>query len=39
MSPFPHPNSNLTEYGILNWPKSDRSDFGWLTAPANIRTV
>jgi len=24
-----HPNSGLPEFGIINWPKSDKSDFGW----------
>ena len=23
------PNSGLPEFGILSWPKSDKSDFGW----------
>ena len=30
-APFPassHPNSGLPEFGTLNWPKSDKSDFG-----------
>src|SRR5262245_40483589 len=24
-----HPNSGLPEFSISNWPKSDKSDFGW----------
>jgi len=23
-----HPNSGLPEFGIIDWPKSDKSDFG-----------
>jgi len=25
----PHPNSGLPEFGILDWLKSDISNFGW----------
>src|SRR6266496_5063188 len=28
-APSPRPNSGLPEFGPLNWPKSDKSDFGW----------
>ena len=28
-APSPHPNSGLPEFGTLDWPKSDKSDFGW----------
>src|SRR6266851_1869736 len=28
-APSPHPNSGLPEFGTLDWPKSDISDFGW----------
>src|SRR6266545_3504994 len=28
-APSPHPNSSLPEFGTLDWPKSDISDFGW----------
>src|SRR6266568_7460356 len=28
-SPSPRPNSGLPEFGRLDWPKSDKSDFGW----------
>src|SRR5262249_60078053 len=24
-----HPDLGLPEFGILSWPKSDKSDFGW----------
>jgi hypothetical protein len=27
-SPRVRPNSGLPEFGIFNWPKSDKSDFG-----------
>jgi hypothetical protein len=28
-APSPHPNSGLPEFGTLDRPKSDKSDFGW----------
>ena len=27
--PLRHPNSGLPEFGTIEWPKSDISDFGW----------
>jgi hypothetical protein len=30
--PSPTPNSGLPEFGSLNRPKSDKSDFGWERA-------
>jgi len=27
--PLPHPNSGLPEFGIVEWQKSDISDFCW----------
>ena len=28
LSPHLHPNSGIPEFGILRWPKSDKSVFG-----------
>jgi len=28
-APSPRPNSGLPEFGNIDWPKSDISDFGW----------
>src|SRR5258708_18380883 len=32
VTPSPHPNSSLPEFGILEWQQSDTSDFCWERA-------